>query len=94
MTIKSTIFVLAATFAFVTQAQALSLVNDDQATYTVEIVFGEGDANKEMYDLPFDHIIEDVCGGGCEIRLSNGAQMEFNGDEYVTIKDGAFVVAE
>ena len=94
MMIKSVLIAFAASVALTAQAQALSLVNDDKATYTVEIVFGEGDANKQVYELPFDHIIEDICDGGCEIRLSNGIHKGFSGHEYVTIKDGGFVVAE
>ena len=90
----STFGLVAASFLVAAQAQALSLVNEDEATYTVELVYGEGDNNKDVYDLPYDHIIEDVCGGGCVIRLDNGAQQDFAGHEYVTIKDGAFVVAE
>ena len=94
MNTKIALFVLTTSLAFATQAQALSLLNDDNDTYTVEISSGQGDASKESYNLPFDHIIEDVCIGGCIIRLSNGSQMEFMGDELVTIKDGAFVIDE
>ena len=94
MTIKATFVLLAVSLLFSSPVQALSLVNEDEATYVVELVFGEGDDNKDVYDLPYDHIIEDVCAAGCVIRLSNGKEKSFAGDEYVTIKNGAFVVTE
>ncbi len=75
-------------------AHALTLTNDDATTYTVEVLQGEGSASSEKYELEFDFMLEEICEGGCTIRLSSGASREFVGDEIVTIKDGAFVVAE
>lgn len=94
MNLKPILGALAISALFATPAAALTIVNDDEVTYTLDVNLGEGDSNKQQYELPFDHLLEDICDAGCTIQLNNGAQMEFTGHEYVTIKDGTFVIAE
>lgn len=75
-------------------AYALTLINEDQATYNIEVMIGEGDASNESFELEYDYMADDFCNEGCTIRLSNGAEKHFVGHEVVKIKDGNFVVVE
>ena len=92
--VKTIHTLLCCSLLFVSPAQALTLINDDQTTYTVEIVVGEGDSQNESYELQFDYMLEDICQSGCTIKLSNGAAQDFNGAEYVIIRDGKFVATD
>ena len=94
MNLKTTAIAAAIFGLLATPASALSLINDDQETYTVQVMIGEGDATNETFELPYDQIKEDFCNEGCTIRLSNGATKHFAGDEIVLIQDGNFVVTE
>lgn len=95
MTLKTTAITAAALFGLLSApASALTLINDDQDTYTIHVMIGEGDATNEKFELPYDHMMEDFCNEGCTIRLSNGASKHFVGDEVVLIQNGNFVVTE
>ena len=78
----------------ISPAHALTLVNEDQATYTVEIIEGQGSAQPETYELQYDYMLAEICDAGCTIKLSNGITQGFAGHEYVTIRDGKFVATE
>ena len=75
-------------------ANALTLINNDDATYEVTAMIGEGDATMDTFELASGANRADFCEEGCLIRLNNGAEQSFQGDEIVTIKDGGFVMAE
>ena len=94
MGIKPLLLSAAALSILAGPATALELTNNDDATYQVEIVIGEGDSTTESYELETDQFLSDVCAEGCTIKLSNGAEQAFAGDEIVSIKDGKFVITE
>ncbi len=71
---------------------ALDLRNEDDVTYTVGIVEGQGDASADAIELQAGEELISICESGCTIRLNNGVEDNFTGDETVTIKDGDFVV--
>lgn len=75
-------------------AAAFTLVNEDQTTYTVDYMIGEGDATNGSFELEYDFAADDFCDEGCTIRLNNGAEMGFAGHENVAIRDGKFVIIE
>lgn len=94
MTFKSLLLSAAALSLLSVPASALDLTNNDDATYQVEIIIGEGDTSTEQHELNKDELLSEVCMQGCTIKLSNGAEQAFAGDETVAIKDGEFVIAE
>ncbi len=75
-------------------ANALTLTNTDETIYSIELVIGQGDANVQQMALHAGQTVDDICYSGCTIRLSNGAEQSFEGDEIVTIRDGAFALVE
>ncbi len=85
---------LAATALFAVPAQALTLTNEDAATYEVEVVQGQGGQSADMMELEAEQSLEGLCEDGCTLRLNTGAEQDFAGDENVIIRDGAFVIAE
>ncbi len=94
MKLKSLLLSAAALSILSTNAFALDLANNDTVAYGVEIIMGEGDATNQKYDLKTEEVLTDVCMEGCTIKLSNGTEQGFAGDEIVSIKDGEFVIAE
>ena len=77
-----------------TPAFALDIINDDGTGYTVEVTQGQGSASSETFELEAGQTLTNVCGDGCTVKLDNGAEAMFAGDESVTIKDGEFVLTE
>lgn len=75
-------------------ATALTLTNEDDEAYKVEIIQGQGDETREVYEIGGREALSDICEDGCTIKLSTGAESDFNGDEDVMIKDGEFVFKE
>lgn len=90
--------VLAATFGTMAMlagsANALTITNEDEAEYSLEVILGEGGADLQTLQLSGGQSLSDICEQGCTIKLPNGAEQEFDGDENVTIKDGGFIIAE
>lgn len=75
-------------------ANALTLMNEDETAYEVSLIIGQGDAVTETFELEGGSARENFCEEGCIVRLSNGVEQSFEGNEIVTIKEGEFVVAE
>ena len=75
-------------------AHALTITNDDDVDYEFDLVIGQGDADMQMIELPAGSSLSDFCELGCTIKLPNGVEQSFEGDEIVTIKDGTFLIAE
>ena len=94
MSIKSLLLSAAALSILTGPTAALELANNDDETYQVEILAGEGDSTTESHELKTEEMLSDVCTQGCTIKLSNGAEQAFVGDEVVSIKDGELVIAE
>lgn len=92
---KLMIATLGATAFLAGPASALTLINADETIYSVEVTLGEGDAGDiQEYGLDVGKKLDIACDDGCIVKLSNGAQQQFSGDETVTVKDGALVIAE
>jgi hypothetical protein len=75
-------------------ANALTVTNEDEVDYTFDVILGEGGADTETIELPVGQNVSDICEQGCTIKLPNGSEQSFEGDENVTIKDGVFMIAE
>ncbi len=78
----------------ITPALAISLTNEDETGYEVTIVEGEGDANSTTIQLDPGTNVSEICENGCTVKLDNGAEFTFEGDETATIKDGEFDLTE
>ena len=77
-----------------TMGHALTLNNEDDVDYVLEVIAGVGDANVEMLELAAGGSLDDICNSGCTISLGNGNAYSFVGDEQVSIVDGEFVLSE
>jgi len=73
---------------------ALELINGDSGKISGEIITGESKDDVVTFELNEDESIPEICLAGCKIRLSNGAEKEFTGDEIVEIREGKFVIDE
>ncbi len=94
MNTKSVVAALLATVFMAGSSHAITLTNEDDATYQVEVVLGEGDGSTKQFALESGETLADVCTEGCTVRLDNGATQEFGGDETIFVEDGKFVVSE
>ena len=75
-------------------ANALTITNEDEVEYSLEVILGEGDADLQNYKLPGGGSLEDICAQGCTMKLNNGAEQVFQGDEDVTVEGGEFMISE
>lgn len=75
-------------------ANALTITNEDEVDYTFDVILGEGAADMETIELAVGQSVSDICEQGCTLKLPNGSEQSFDGDENVTIKDGVFMIVE
>ncbi len=94
MIIKSVVAAVFATLLLTGPSHALTLTNEDDTAYEVEVVLGVGDGGTEQYALEGGEMLADVCTEGCIVKLDNGVTQEFAGDEVIYIQDGKFVISE
>ena len=93
MKLKLAAITFSTVFLLVGPAFALTLSNGDEVTYGVTVITGQGDGTVETFDLESGFSMENLCEEtGCTIRLSNGVEKEFKGDEDVEIIDGQFAL--
>ncbi len=92
---KLLIITLGAAAFLAAPANALTLTNVDETNYTVEVTISEGDVgDMQQYDLDVGQNLDITCNNGCFVKLSNGEQQQFTGNEFVTVKDGALVLSQ
>lgn len=65
-------------------ANAISLTNRDDARQSLVVI--EGDSEKAMTLQPMQQV--EMCVSGCVIRLGNGDEYRFFGEEIVSIEEG------
>ena len=94
MDTKCLLSALAIVAVSATAGNALTISNQDDVDYILEMVEGVGDAGVETIALEASQVIDDICNTGCTITLNNGESHSFLGDEWVTIEDGQFVLPE
>lgn len=93
MNVKPLLAALVGVAMSASAGNALTINNQDDVSYVLEIVEGEGDVSVEMIDLEANQVVEDICNSGCTITLSNGESQSFLGDESVTVVEGKFVLS-
>lgn len=67
------------------QANAMQLTNRDTADY--KLVLTERDTTQEMIVKPSE-ILDSICLKGCTIKMPDGEEYEFDGNEVVSIEEG------
>jgi hypothetical protein len=77
-----------------TPANALSITNEDEVAYSFDVIIGEDDAEIDAIELAAGESVSDVCPQGCKVKLPNGAEFSFEGNENVSIKNGVFMIVE
>lgn len=73
------------------QASALQLTNRDTADH--KLVVTEKDTTQELIVKP-SQVVDDICEKGCTIKMSDGEEYEFDGNEIVSIEEGLMFLDE
>ncbi len=77
--------------AAVSPAQALKLTNRDFTEQTMTIM--ENNASHDQVLKPSE-TIEVICNSGCSIKMQDGEEYEFDGNEVVSIEEGLMFLDE
>jgi hypothetical protein len=70
-------------------ARALTISNIDPKPHTVSVT--AGNESKDLTIEPSKDVDAD-CASGCKVKLENGEEYEFHGDEAVSIEDGVIFI--
>jgi hypothetical protein len=70
-------------------ARALTISNIDPKPHTVTVTAGS--ESKDLTVEPSKDVDAD-CASGCKVKLENGEQYEFRGDEAVSIEGGVIFI--
>jgi hypothetical protein len=70
-------------------AQALTISNIDPKPHRVTV--SAGSESKDLTIEPAKDVDAD-CASGCKVKLENGEQYEFRGDEAVSIEGGVIFI--
>jgi hypothetical protein len=72
-------------------AEALQLTNRDSADYKIAVT--EQGKTQEL-DVKASQVLDGICNGGCTIKMSDGEEYEFDGNEIVSIEEGLMFLDE
>lgn len=89
---KALVLSIGATAMVAGSADAITITNEDDVEHTLEVIVGEGIIVSETHQLEAGGTLADFCNTGCTIKLKNGAEQKFDGEESVTIKGGEFIL--
>lgn len=73
------------------QAHALQLTNRDAADHKIAIT--EKTSTQEITVKP-SQVVEGLCAAGCTMKMSDGEEYEFDGNEVVSIEEGLMFLDE
>ncbi len=76
----------------VTQANAISLFNEDVTPREIQVFAESGTDVDATFVIKIGEMIADFCDDGCPLVLQNGQPESFTGDEEVYIKNGTFTI--
>jgi hypothetical protein len=74
-----------------TQADALQLTNRDTADHKIALTEPAG--TQEVLIKP-SQVIDGLCKTGCTMKMSDGEEYEFDGNEVVSIEEGLMFLDE
>lgn len=73
------------------QAHALQLTNRDTADHKIAVTEKAG--TREIVVKPAE-VVEDLCAAGCTMKMTDGEEYEFDGNEVVSIEEGLMFLDE
>lgn len=82
------------TMIVASQAAAVTLTNRDENPYRLEVIYSEDSASVDKFKIGANESIDEICLEGCVIRLSNGEETDFLGNEKGEIRGGRFILIE
>jgi hypothetical protein len=82
---------VSAAFAVVSQANALQLTNRDTAEHKIALTEPAG--TQEVQIKP-SQVIDGLCKTGCTMKMTDGEEYEFDGNEVVSIEEGLMFLDE
>lgn len=80
-----------AVMAAATEAGALQLTNRDTADHKIAVT--EKDKTEEILIKP-SQVIDKICNAGCTMKMADGEEYEFDGNEVVSIEEGLMFLDE
>lgn len=80
-----------ASLAIVSQASALQLTNRDTAEHKISLTEPAG--TQEVQIKP-SQVIDGICKSGCSMKMTDGEEYEFDGNEVVSIEEGLMFLDE
>lgn len=88
---RSLLLVACLSLAAVSPAQALKLTNRDPSDQKITVQ--ENNGSREQVVKPSESV-EAFCTAGCTIKMQNGEEYEFDGNEIVSIEEGLIFLDE
>lgn len=73
------------------EADALQLTNRDAADHKIAVTEKAG--SREIVVKPAE-VVEDLCAAGCTMKMTDGEEYEFDGNEVVSIEEGLMFLDE
>ena len=80
-----------AALAVASQAEALQLTNRDTADHKIALTEPAG--TQEVQIKP-SQVIDGICKAGCTMKMADGEEYEFDGNEVVSIEEGLMFLDE
>ncbi len=80
-----------AALAAASQAEALQLTNRDTADHKIALT--EPSGTQEVLIKP-SQVIDGICKTGCTMKMADGEEYEFDGNEVVSIEEGLMFLDE
>lgn len=88
---RSIVLLTILSLAAVSPAEAFKLTNRDPAEQKMTI--SENNATRDQVLKPAE-TVEGFCNSGCSIRMQDGEEYEFDGNEVVSIEEGLIFLDE
>lgn len=80
-----------AALAAASQVEALQLTNRDTADHKIALT--EPSGTQEVLIKP-SQVIDGICKSGCTMKMADGEEYEFDGNEVVSIEEGLMFLDE
>jgi hypothetical protein len=73
------------------RAEALQLTNRDTAEHKIAVT--EKDSTQDLLVKP-SQVVDGICKAGCTMKMADGEEYEFDGNEVVSIEEGLMFLDE
>jgi hypothetical protein len=73
------------------RAEALQLTNRDTAEHKIAVT--EKDSTQDLLVQP-SQVVDGICKAGCTMKMADGEEYEFDGNEVVSIEEGLMFLDE